>query len=226
MRLVASLSEKWRVLSESQAGGQFSVSGYLYIPSFVDNGSLRCLQAIWDEVKNSTLRREITIEHQGVSSDRRMYTASAVTIDKATNEIDGLYRNDVILDALSQIAGEPIEPLDDSIEKYVINQLVRKGDQHGAHVDSFPFSCSYVISSPRVEQGGTLIISNNADDALAFRGARFVFSPGDLFFFRSNILFHQVSPLLTEANRIVLNMAYATPQTRNRLSYSRSTLYS
>jgi hypothetical protein len=222
------LSEKWQELAINQSSSlraEFARLGYLYIPRFVDENSLHSLSAIWTTLRIGALRKEVLIEHHGVSSQRRMFTVSAIKIDDATREINCLYRDHNILNAICQITGESIVPLDDDIEKDVINWLALKGDQHGAHVDSFPFACSYVLDAPREDEGGVLIISHDADEALSFRGKRLPLFPGDLFFFRSDLLYHQVCPLLNDANRVVLNMAYATPRTKSNLSYSRNSLY-
>jgi hypothetical protein len=50
-------------------------------------------------------------------------------------------------------------------------------------------------------------------------------APGDFVFFRSGELVHQVTRVCGQARRIVLNMAYATPETKMIRSNTRDLLY-
>jgi hypothetical protein len=229
MAALSSLSERWSELIGSRVNSareQFCTKGWLYIPSFIDTASLQNLRELWRKLQSSALRKDITINFNDVSSPRRMFTVSAVAVERLTRAIDGLYRDRNLLNIISQITGEQIEPIEDEVEKYVFNWLAFKGDLHGAHVDSFPYACTYTLFAPSEEDGGSLIISDRPEEALSLHGERFSFFSGDLFLFRCDKLFHQVSPLRKNADRVVLNMAYATPETRNRRSYSRASLYS
>jgi len=229
MKLVRSVLERWRTLVGSDVSSlstKFRAHGWVHVPSFIDRAALQHLRNLWTILESSALRKEIIIEHNNISSARRMFTVSAVIIDRATREVDEIYRSPEILDLLKRVTGETIEPMEDEIEKYVFNWLANKGDLHGAHVDSFPYSCSYALFSPPADQGGNLVISKNYEEAQSLQGETFALASGDLFFFRSDTLFHQVSPLLADTNRVVLNMGYATPATKRSLSYSRKTLYS
>jgi predicted 2-oxoglutarate/Fe(II)-dependent dioxygenase YbiX len=146
-------------------------------------------------------------------------------IESHTAEIRALYSSESLLRLLSKIAGVEVLPLDDPIEKYVINALFGLDDQHGAHLDSFPFACSLLAEVPNLGCGGSLEMQ-----VLGPR-PRFEFHPvplsaGSLVFFRSAEIVHRVTPLTAKNRRIVLSMAYATAGTRGELSNSRALLYS
>jgi predicted 2-oxoglutarate/Fe(II)-dependent dioxygenase YbiX len=113
-------------------------------------------------------------------------------------------------------------PLEDPVEKFVINALLRTGDHHGEHIDSFPFACSIPILQPPVEHGGCLQIAM-PDAPHDLRNVEI--ADGDLVFFYSGSLVHRVTRISGGARRVVLNMAYATPDTCTERSSSRHLLY-
>ena len=169
------------------------------------------------------MRRDVTITYASITSRRRLYTLSAEDVLRRSSLPSQLYYDDVLLSLFSAVTETDVVPLDDPVEKYVINALVVEGDHHGEHLDSFPFACSIPILQPSLKDGGCLQI---AGPRPPHELCGVDVAAGDLVFFFSGTLMHRVTRISAGACRVVLNMAYATPDTQMVKSSSRGVLYS
>jgi hypothetical protein len=204
---------------------EFLAKRYFKIQNFLGEELLLELQQVWHLVKPHALRKDIVISDK-ITSERHMRTASAIMVDQNSKEVDRIYRNKEFITFLSQVTSDKICPLEDDIEKYVMNALERKGDLHGAHLDSFPYSCTFVIDAPYSLKGGFLKVSHTREDFDSDKGTKIELHAGDMFFFCSSELIHQVTTVESlSGERVILNFAYANPDSRTVLSYSRAALY-
>jgi ectoine hydroxylase-related dioxygenase (phytanoyl-CoA dioxygenase family) len=201
---------------------QLHTHGYVVVPAFLGPAEREYLQGVWERAARQAVRRDVTIGYAGITSQRRLVTLSAEDVAEHSDWPERLYTDPELLRWLSAAADTEVVPLADRLERYVVNALVAEGDHHGAHRDSFPFACSIPICQPADEGGGRLQIGRPAaPDELHDVEC----SAGDLVFFRSGRLTHRVTPLRTSSPRLVLNMAYATPDTSTVASNSRDQLY-
>jgi hypothetical protein len=201
---------------------QLQAHGYVVAPAFLDPAEREYLQGIWERAARQAVRRELTITYAGITSQRRLVTISAEDVAEHSDWPERLYTDPKLLRWLSVAADTEVVPLEDRLERYVVNALVAEGDHHGAHRDSFPFACSIPVCQPAGKDGGRLQVGRpDAPDDLHDVEC----AAGDLMFFRSGQLTHRVTPLRTSSPRLVLNMAYATPETSTMASNSRDQLY-
>jgi predicted 2-oxoglutarate/Fe(II)-dependent dioxygenase YbiX len=199
---------------------ELAVRGYCVIRDVFHPEEIAALADAWEDASANVRRREVTVTYAGVTSTRQLDTLSAKCVDDVTPEVESLYYDEVFVRFLSLLAGEEVVPLDDELEKYVINALSIEGDHHGEHLDSFPFACTIPLEQPQPDQGGCLQITNN--------GGRFVdveLEPGCLAFFRSADFVHRVTSIGPSCRRMVLSMAYATPATSGIVSNTRELMY-
>jgi hypothetical protein len=196
--------------------------GYVRLPGFVDRDELRIMSEAWQRASCSAKRRDLTITYANLTSTRRLYTLGADDVFRYSNLPDQIYYDASLLSLFSAISGISVVPLEDPVEKYVINALLTEGDHHGVHLDSFPFACSVPIVQPPHHRGGCLqIAAPDSPDELH----DVQLAAGDLVFFFSGTLVHRVTSISSGTRRVVLNMAYATPETSSVESSSRELLY-
>lgn len=218
-REISSIESRYEPFRED-----FVKSGFLHVPKFLSADLLEHLRKLWELIKPESLRKDIVIQDKTVSA-RKMRTASGTTIDRHTSDIARIYQNERLIRFFELISNDTICLLEDSIEKYVINALELDGDLHGAHLDSFPYACTLIIFGLEAGQGGLLRISKTIADAEAGIGTDLSLGSGDLFFFCSDNLVHQVTAIRAPGQRVALNFAYANPKNKRVLSYSRDVLY-
>jgi hypothetical protein len=199
---------------------ELTLHGYCVVPDAFHPAEVAALVEAWEAASASVRRRELTVKYAGISSTRRLDTLSARCVDDATSDVECLYYDDAFVRFLSCLAGEEVVPLDDELEKYVINTLSAEGDHHGEHLDSFPFACTIPLEQPQPGQGGCLQIT--------YDGSRFVdvdLEPGCLAFFRSGDFVHRVTSIGPSCRRMALSLAYATPATSDVVSNTRELMY-
>ena len=217
--LAARLAAK-RVVDDAR--DELGTQGYFTVQGLLTDGALRRISEIWADVSGRAQRRTATVTYSGITSTRDLHTISSCELDGYASEIEALYYNSAMLSLFSAATDRTVVPLDDPIERYVMNALTAEGAHHGLHVDSFPFACSIIIEQPTPGDGGRLeIASPQSPSEMRDVDMR----PGDLVFFRSGELKHQVTALRGPARRVVLNMAYATPETKAIASNTRDVLY-
>ena len=201
---------------------QLHTEGYCTLTGFLDSDELRILRELWQRASLDAKRREVTITYASLTSSRRLHTLSAEDVFRYLSMPSRLYYDDTLLSLFSAITGTAVVPLEDPVEKYVINALLAEGDHHGDHLDSFPFACSLPILQPRRHEGGRLQIAiPHSPHKLRDVEAK----AGDLVFFFCGELVHRVTSISSGTRRVVLNMAYATPETSTVESSSRELLY-
>lgn len=196
--------------------------GYFTLTGFLAPDELGVLREAWRRASGDAKRREVTITYATITSTRQLHTLSADDVFRRSSLPDQLYYNEALLSLFSAITGADVVPLDDPVEKYVINALLSEGDHHGIHLDSFPFACSVpIVQPPRLGGGCLQIAAPHSPHQLRDVELR----AGDLVFFFSGRLVHRVTSISSGSHRVVLNMAYATPETRMVESSSRELLY-
>lgn len=199
---------------------ELALRGYCVVRDVFHPEEVAALAEAWEYASANVRRRDVTVTYAGITSTRRLDTLSARCVNDATPDVECLYYDDAFVRFLSRLAGEEVVPLDDELEKYVINALSAEGDHHGEHLDSFPFACTIPLEQPHSGHGGSLQIS--------YDGGRFVdvdLEPGCLAFFRSGEFVHRVTSIGPSCRRMVLSLAYATPATSGVVSNTRELMY-
>lgn len=207
---------------------QFTENHYAVLPGLISAPGLLLLQ---DEIRRLRLegvRKEFTMECME-NSPRRMTTLGGDFVDKLSSVIPGIYRDPRLLKIVEEVCGERAIPLEEDVDRYVVNILDRANDTFGAHFDDYPLSVVLVIEAPDPSEGGCPELVPRAETlALLDEGPveTVELAAGDIYILKSDTTAHRVSPLRSDCERIAINLAYTTPGFVVRPTVSAGLLYS
>ncbi len=180
-------------------------------PGFISDAFFPTLKAEVDRLLEHSRRRDFLMECME-NSPRRMNVVNGHTIERMSTIIPELYNSPTLLDFLSDVVGERVLPLDDDIDRYVINQLRRSSDTFGAHYDDYPLSFVLIMESPGEEGGGYAeMCPNGALSDLDINPIRLPLKATDAYLLKTDTTAHRVAPLRVDALRTAINFAYTTP---------------
>ena len=205
---------------------QFRSELFVRLPRFLEG---RALQRVREEAFASlTLgqRRDLRMP-TSQQSPRHMRTVSGRGLKAKSQVIPRLYRDPYVLRFLSNLVGTRVLHLNDDLENYVVNLLEAKGDEHGAHLDEFPFAFNILLVAPPAGAGGQLEFVRSARmiDRHRLETVRPQLAAGDAYIMRADRAVHWVTPLEAPTQRMILSMAYADLRTAARPQCSRELLY-
>ncbi|MGW0733121.1 HalD/BesD family halogenase [Streptomyces sp. NPDC002851] len=208
---------------------RFAADGYLSLPALLSPGGLREVDGEVRRLEKLALRRDFTMTCMD-DSPRHMTTLGGHVIAKESDMIPDLYHDETLLAWLSYTADFRTVPVDDLLERHVINILHQQGDTHGAHTDDYPLALVLFTEAPDHEQdGGLLEHTPHTTDLRALgtaAGQQHHHRPGDGYLLRSDTTAHRVTPLNRPGlRRTVLNFAYTNPQRQQATTPSASWLY-
>ncbi len=153
-----------------------------------------------------------------------------------------LYWHHAIISLIEAIAGTRIYPCQHPQEFMVTHYMVGDSAQHGWHTDDPAYGFLIIIDAPPPEQGGLLEmiprwrdfceqagldpVRNLNPSAERARQAGFVrqrhHATGDAYLFRADLTLHQVTPIIGNGRRVILNMAYDnTPEPQYGITATR-----
>jgi hypothetical protein len=208
---------------------RFSNEGYVPLSNLLTPATLASLKEEARRLEALAKRRDFLMECME-NSPRHMTTVGGQVIDRESALIANLYSSPPLLGFLRAVTGLPLTSVPDPLERHVANYLHRPGDTHGAHFDDFPVALILFMETPeRPEDGGLLeFVANTTDlaDIDTPRARRAFHRAGDAYLLRSDTTAHRVTPLTRQSRRVVLNFAYATPDTCAMTTPSASMLYS
>ncbi|MGK9237119.1 hypothetical protein KXS07_35755 [Inquilinus limosus] len=194
-------------------------------PGFVDEDFFPELKRDVDALLDHAMRRDFLMECME-NSPRRMNVVNGHTIERLSRFVPAIYRDNRILDFLTYVVGEQVIPLEDDIDRFVINQLSRSSDTFGAHYDDYPLSFVIIVESPGVEGGGYAeMVPNGALSDLEVNPIRLPLRARDAYILKTDTTAHRVAPLKIDALRTAINLAYTTPGFVPRYTESASKLY-
>lgn len=185
---------------------------HVAFPGFISNGFFSELKSDVDTLLERKMRRDFLMECMD-NSPRRMNVVNGHTIETLSTLVPKLYNDPRVLAFLSAVIGEPVLPLTDDIDRYVINQLSRSSDTFGAHYDDYPLSFVIILESPGFEGGGyaEMVPRANSLSQLEDNPIRLPLRAGDAYLLKTDTTAHRVAPLRVDALRTAINYAYTTP---------------
>lgn len=194
---------------------RFAAEGYVPLTGLVSPEGLHRLREETGRLRETGSRRDFHMDCMA-DSPRHMTTLGGKEIAEGSETISALYRDTGLVGLLTALHGCDVIPVDDPVERHVLNILHRPGDTHGAHTDDHPLALVLFIDAPpKPESGGLLEYRPGSADlsALDAPGTRQVHHrTGDAYLLRSDLTAHRVTPLNEQGvHRIVLNFAYTTP---------------
>lgn len=185
---------------------------HVAFPGFVDPGFFAELKREVDSLLAFRRRRDFLMECMD-NSPRRMNVVNGHIIEQNSRIIPELYNDPRVLAFLSSVVGEPVLPLTDDIDRYVINQLSNKSDTFGAHYDDYPLSFVIILESPGIEGGGyaEMVPRSHSLSQLEENPIRLPLKAGDAYVLKTDTTAHRVAPLTQDTLRTAINFAYTTP---------------
>jgi len=204
----------------------FLRDGYLkvtdIVPAFVKNmvaGEARSL------LSQHAKRRDLRIAVTG-DSPRRMSNVRQQDIARWGKVIPAVYHSRSLINFLSRLANEDIIENPWEFEKFIVNRQEKAGDTHGWHWGDYPYSMIWVIETPDASHGGILetvphtywdkrnprveehLLRNTINSKIHLSG--------DVYLLKSDTTLHRVMPLVKDATRIIINMAWERGRDKNR----------
>lgn len=206
----------------------FDRDHYARLPGLLTWDGLDALRAEALHLEKFARRRDFLMESME-NSPRHMTTIGGHTIAEHSRLIPNLYANTPLTDLIRRIVSVDIVPVPDQVERFVINYLHRPGDVHGAHFDDHPIAFVAFLEAPPRGSGGELEMVPRAQSLLDIESEgvrRFSHDAGDCYLLKADTSAHRVTPLAAPARRVVLNMAFASPESAKIRSESALRLYS
>jgi hypothetical protein len=203
----------------ARARRDFTYLGAARVPFLVPESVKR---AVADEVTELAAARGVRRALRFKETDNSLRQMSNVRRDEVFQlaaAIPALYASRPLLDAMSEVAGEPVHQCPYEPEQCLITRLEHNGDTHGWHWDDFSFALVWVIECPPAEDGGFVqcVPGTNWDKENASINRALVsrplysieLAPGDLYIMRTDTTMHRVYPLKA-GRRTILNMGFAS----------------
>ena len=208
---------------------EFRKNRYLKFSGFFTDAAFDALQqetlALLDR---HSKRKDFAMEETEFTL-RKISTVSGNVIHATSPIITDLYANKHLISFLEQLAGTALYLTPDMDDRHAIHRLHREGDEHGAHVDTYPYVFIICLEGPGDEGGGELKFvydSKNISDLESDRALCDVLRTGECYFMHSGLNVHCVLPLKKDVHRTVLVLTYADAESKDiDVSYSSSKLY-
>jgi hypothetical protein len=205
----------------------FDRDHYVRLPGLLTSEGLEALRAEAVHLEQFARRRDFLMESME-NSPRHMTTIGGHTIVEHSSLIPNLYANAQLIELIRHIVSIDIQPVPDRVERFVINYLHKPGDVHGAHFDDHPIAFVAFLEVPPHGTGGELEMVPRAQSLLDIESdevRRLSHDAGDCYLLKTDTSAHRVAPLRAPARRVVLNMAFASPESAKIKSESASLLY-
>jgi hypothetical protein len=214
------------------AGGEpyceaFKQDKYVRFPGFFKPETFALLSAEVERLRKLLIRRDLMMEGSNGTA-RKMSTLGGHVVAEYSTLVPLLYNDPDLLAFLGGVAGEDVLVVPDPIENVVLNVLHRPGDVHGGHIDTYAFAFNVFIEGPPEDAGGALEFVPSSTDPADLEGPdvrRVWHQANDCYFLKTDEAPHRVAPLTRDAQRTIINMAFANHATLNLASYSSSSLY-
>ena len=199
---------------------------HVAFPGFINPSFFQTLKDDVDGLLAHKMRRDFLMECMD-NSPRRMNVVNGPTIERLSTLVPALYNDPAVAAFLSAVIGEPVLPLHDDIDRYVINQLQKSSDTFGAHYDDYPLSFVVILESPGMEGGGysEMVPRATSLSQLDDNPIRLPLKAGDAYLLKTDTTAHRVAPLTVDALRTAINYAYTTPGFVPRETESAQRLY-
>jgi len=205
----------------------FTEEGYVPLPGFLTASGLDALRREVDHLESVATRRDFNMECMN-DTPRHMTTVGGHVISDESPLICDLYGDPEVMQFLRDVTGLDLIAAPDLVERHVANFLHLPGDVHGAHFDDYPVALLLFVETPGApEDGGLLEFLANAGDLAEIGGPgtrRAFHVSGDAYVLRTDTTAHRVTALSRPCRRVVLNFAYATPESAT-VTPSASLLY-
>lgn len=212
-----------------QHARKFRKFKYLKLTNFFSEERFEILYDECMRLLNDHSKRKDFLMEETNSTPRKITTVSGKVIHDQSNIIKDLYRDSSLIEFLERVSNEKLYITPDIADRHAIHRLHKKGDEHGGHVDTYPYVFIIFLEHPDINEGGELEFvpdSINISDLNSEKVIRDSFKSGECYFMKAGVNVHCVKPLKVDSNRTVLVLTYANIDSKNiTLSYSSNKLY-
>lgn len=205
---------------------RFRRKGFIKVPGIV---SARILDTVKQEAVRlldlSAERRDLKLATTDFTP-RKMSVVRSEIIAENSSLLNTLYKCEPLLKFLTAIAREQLFSCPSKDEEFLISRHETKGDTHGWHWGDFSFALIWILETPPIECGGMLQCIPHTDwDKSNPRIHKYLcenqittygFVSGDIYFLRTDTTLHRTVPLNQDANRIMLNLTWASAKDLSR----------
>ncbi|MEV2254440.1 hypothetical protein AB0I94_28300 [Streptomyces sp. NPDC050147] len=197
---------------------RFAETRYLPLPGLLSRNGLKALREETGLLETAATRRGFRMKCMD-DSPRHMTTLGGHRVARESALISTLYRDARLLELLTSLTGTDVLPVQDEVERHVLNILHQPGDTHGAHTDDYPLAPGpgpgpFPRSAAPARWRRLLEYHPGRRDltALEESGTQQVHhQAGDAYLLPSDLTAHRVTPLCCPGTgRTVLNFAYTT----------------
>lgn len=202
----------------------FSEHHYVVLPNFFSDWGFSIIREEAARLAEQATRRDLFMLES--NSWRHMATIGSLKLKQLSTLVPTMYHCTDLFDFMAGIAGESLYSVPDQNEQYALNCLLRDGDFHGSHIDSYSYAFNLIIDTPPPGAGGLVRILRvmNGDDRhddpvdIPLRA-------NDAYLMRTDIAEHMVTSVSEQNRRVAFNFAYKASRDMAQESYSSSTLY-
>lgn len=161
-------------------------------------------------------RKDFISQH--TQTPRHMCVVSECEITEESKIITDFYYSEEVLALLSNIAGEDINYLPWTGERYVINGLINERDTHGWHWDDYAYALIFIAHNPPKGGGGevecvartTWVKANPDIQSIVAKNPikSYYFESGSFYLMRSDTTLHRVTTISSPYKRLSIAMSY------------------
>lgn len=183
-----------------------------YLPGFLSPLGLQVLREEVRRLRASTVRKDFLMECMD-DSPRHMHTLGANYIHELSSLIPMFHLDAHFRRFLTNMYGDRVCSPQTEVDQFVLNDLQRKGDTHGAHFDDYPIAVVIAFEVPPPGTGGDVEYVPNAENLRALESdavRRLRLEPGDAYVLKTDTSAHRVAPLSADVARTVVNFVFST----------------
>lgn len=208
---------------------EFRKLGFVKLPTLLNSTDYDLLfKESINLLENYSRRKDFVMEETNFTL-RKITTVSGNVVSQRSKLISHFYQNKDLREFLEAIAETNLFLTPDSADRHTVHRMHHKGDEHGGHVDTYPYVLVFLLEHPKVDEGGELVFVPNSlevDELGTEKAFKTTFHAGECYFMRAGSNVHCVLPLVTDCHRTVLVFTYADEITAVvSTSYSSDKLY-
>lgn len=191
--------------------------GMVNITSFFSEGIIQCLIKESFEIFHKKLKRKDFVSKHTLTP-RHMSTVSEEEIEKESEIIQYFYYSKQLVALLNELAGEKLDYLPWTGERFVLNGLINNQDTHGWHWDDYAYALVFIADCPPKGSGGeveciphTSWVKPNPDiqNIVMSRPTHsYYFEPGSFYLMKSDTTLHRVTQISSPYRRLSIAMSY------------------
>ena len=137
-------------------------------------------------------------------TERHLTAMGPEGVERGAPDLAAMYSDIAFQTQVSEVMGCAVEPVQHSVERYVLNRLDGEGDTHGGHFDDYPIAATLLLSSPgALDTSAWVERWDGRRQPIALR-------EGDCYLIRADETWHGVGPV-AKGGRLAITFAFNIP---------------